>query len=154
MVPGDPYRQIITRLLNPEPAVEPSSVALDDATVKLAREAARPPWYASGLTGIITIAAPILLWLDGSYASQGTAIWTIMISGLYPVCGVVLLVLPWLVVLLAHQSRVFYLRRAISLRRAWVLNGPIQVIGPKTIEVAHRRIATVRRLRLPAEPPP
>jgi hypothetical protein len=150
MVPGDRYRQIITELLNPEPAVEPSSVALDDATVKLAREATRPPWYASGLTGIITIAAPILLWLDGSFASQGTAIWTTAISGLYPVCGGMFIVLPWLILFLVHQSRVFYLRRAISLRRAWVLNGPIQVIGPKTIVVAHRRIVTVRRLRLPA----
>ena len=150
MVPGDPYRQIITKLLNPEPAVEPSSVALGDATVKVAREAVRPPWYASGLTGIITIAAPILLWLDGSFASQGTAIWTIAISGLYQVCGVMFIVLPWLILFLVHQSRVFYLRRAISLRRAWVLSGPIQVIGPKTIVVAHRRIATVRRLRLPA----
>ncbi len=150
MVLGDPNRQTITKLLNPEPAVEPSSFALDDATVKVAREAARPPWYASGLTGIITIAAPILLWLDGSFASQGTAIWTILISGLYPVCGVMFIVLPWLILFLVHQSRIFYLRRAISLRRAWVLNGPIQAVGPKTIVVAHRRIATVRRLRLPA----
>src|SRR3984893_19162977 len=150
MVPGDPYRQIITELLNPEPAIEPSSVALDDATVKLAREATRPPWYASGLTGIIPLAAPILLWLDGSFASQGTAIWTDLISGLYPVCGVMFIVLPWLIFFLVHQSRVFYLRRAFSLRRAWVLTGSIQVIGPKTIVVADRRIATVQRLRLAA----
>lgn len=150
MVPGDPYRQIINQLLNLEPEAEPSSVALDDATLKVAREAARPPWYASGLTGIITIVAPILLWLDGSFASQGTAIWTDAISGLYPVCGVMFIVLPWLIFFLVHQSRVFYLRRAISLRRAWVLTGSIQVIGPKTIVVANRRIATVQRLRLPA----
>lgn len=150
MVPGDPHWQIITQLLNLEPSVEPSSVPLDDATLKVAREAARPPWYASGLAGIITIAAPILLWLDGSFASQGTAIWTILVTGLYPVCGVLFIVLPWLILFLVHQSRVFYLRRAISLRRAWVLNGPIQVIGPKTIVVANRRIATVRPLRLPA----
>jgi hypothetical protein len=150
VVPGDPYRQIINQLLNAEPEAEPSSVALDDATLKVAREAARPPWYASGLTGIITIVAPILLWLDGSFAGQGTAIWTTAISGLYPVCGVMFIVLPWVIFFLVHQARVFYLRRAISLRRAWVLTGPIQVIGPKTIVVANRRIATVRRLRLPA----
>jgi hypothetical protein len=150
VVPSDADRQIINQLLNPEPEAEPSSVALDDATLKVAREAARPPWYASGLTGIITVVAPILLWLDGSFAGQGTAIWTIAISGVYPVCGVLFIVLPWLIFFLVHQARVFYLRRAISLRRAWVLTGPILVIGPKTIVVANRRIATVRRLRLPA----
>ena len=152
MDPGDPYARIIDQLLNlnPEPAVAPPSVALDDATLKLAREAARAPWYASGLTGIITIVAPILLWLYGSFASQGTAIWTTAVTGLYPVCGVMVIVLPWLIFFLVHQSRVFYLRRAISLRRAWVLNGPIQVIGPKAIVIANRRIVTVRRLVLPA----
>jgi hypothetical protein len=116
VVPSDPYRQIINQFLSPEPQAEPSSVALDDATLKVAREAARPPWYASGLTGIITIVAPILLWLDGSFAGQGTAIWTIAISGLYPVCGVMFIVLPWVIFFLVHQARVFYLRRAIFLQ--------------------------------------
>ena len=150
MVPRGPYEQIINQLLNPEPESEPPSVALDDATVNVAREAARPPWYASGLTGIITIVAPILLWLDGAFASQGTAIWTTAITGLYPVCGVMFIVLPWLVLFLVNQSRTFYLKRAIALRKAWVLTGPVQVVGPKAIVVAGRRISTVGRLGLPA----
>jgi hypothetical protein len=149
VVPGDPYRQIIGQLLGLEPEAEPPSVALDDATVKVAREAARPPWYASGLTGIVTIVAPVLLWLDGAFASQGTSLWTGAITGLYPVCGVMFIVLPWLILFLVNQSRTFYLKRAIELRKAWTLTGPIQVVGPKAFVVANRRIATVRPLHMP-----
>jgi hypothetical protein len=153
MDPDDRHRQIISQLTYPEPVVEPPSVALDDATLRVAREAARAPWYASGPTGVITIVGPILLWLYGAFAGQGTAIWTIAVTGLYPVLGVMFFVIPWLILFLVHQAQVFYLRRAISLRRAWVLNGPIRVIGPKTIVVANRRIATMRPLLLPANAP-
>jgi len=150
VVPGDPYGQIISQLVGLEPQAEPPSVAFDDATLKVAREAARAPWYASGLTGIVVIVGPVLLWLDGAFASQGTAIWTTAVTALYPVCGVMFIVTPWLILFLVNQTRTFYLKRAIELRRAWALTAPIQVVGPKAIVIANRRIATVQRLRLPA----
>jgi len=150
VLPGGPYERILDQILGLEPGPEPPSVALDDATLKVAREAARAPWYASGWTGIVAVAAPVLLWLDGSFADQGTAIWTSALTGLYPVCGVMFIVLPWLILFLVNQTRTFYLKRAIELRKAWVLTGPIQAVGPKAIVVANQRIATVQRLRLPA----
>jgi hypothetical protein len=43
---------------------------LDDATIDLGRQAARPPWYASWVTGAVMVGAPVLTVMAGIFGAN------------------------------------------------------------------------------------
>src|SRR5256885_6621142 len=44
---------------------EPDTVALDEATLALAQQVARPPWYASWIGALVILVLPVLLTVAG-----------------------------------------------------------------------------------------
>src|SRR2546423_5026396 len=44
---------------------EPDAVALDEATLALAQQVARPPWYASWIGALMILVLPVLLTVAG-----------------------------------------------------------------------------------------
>lgn len=124
-------------------------VVLDDAKIALAQAVARTPWYASWVTGALIPGAPLLALAMGIFAGSSMLIdWSslaiILLVLIGPVIGSI-----WLALFLSHRRRVKYIRQAIGLRRAWVLTGPLDRLGRRTILVANQAIETVHGFRIP-----
>lgn len=123
------------------------AVELDDATIELARQGARPPWYASWV-GVVMVAGPLLALMAGTFGGQDTLIAIGMFSLLFLSCGGSAFVAIWLVLVIRHRSRVRPIRQAINLRRAWSVTGPVdQVDGMMSVD--NQAFITLRRARIP-----
>jgi hypothetical protein len=126
---------------------KPEPVELDDATIDIARQVARPPWYASWV-GVVMVAGPLLTLMAGTFGGDDTLIAVGMFSLLFLSCGGAALVAIWLVLLIRHRSRVRPIRQAIKVRRAWSVTGSLgQVFG--TMSVDDQEFITLRRARIP-----
>jgi hypothetical protein len=124
-------------------------VQLDEATIALAEQAAKTPWYASWVTGALIPGGPALGLLMGIYGGstdvQTWSVFAIILLFIFgPVIGLV-----WLALFTGHRSRVKYIRKAIDLRRAWAVTGPLASLGPRTILVGNRALNTAHHIRVP-----
>jgi hypothetical protein len=127
---------------------EPVAVELDDATIDLARQAARPPWYASWVPGAVMLAGPGLFLMAGTFGGQDSLIAAGIFSFLFfGSCGRVLVV-AWVALFARHISHVSPIRKAIRLRRAWALTGPVQQ-WDGIIAIDNQALMTLRRVQIP-----
>jgi len=123
---------------------------LDDNAMALASQAARPPWYASWVTGALIPAAPALGLLMGIYGGGVELIdWAelgIVLLVLFgPVIGIV-----WLALFLSHRGRVAPIRRALDDGSAWMVAGPVAISGPRSVTIGGLQIQALHRPSLPA----
>jgi hypothetical protein len=134
----------------PRPAPPPpDSIAIDKATLDIARAAAATPWYASGAVGIALVLGPPLFFIDGHLAGQGLSVWADALTFFYAIFGVPCLFLPWLALFFLHRYRAHDLRVAIARRRAWRLKGSVRAVGRKAITIGGRTLTTIRAARIP-----
>ena len=138
-------------MISPRGAFPAEAVALDEASLEIAREAARPPWYARGWTAIMLIAAPILLSFEAAYAGQGalTSTTADVITFFFVVLFLPGWLIAWLAAFLIVRWRIRHLRLAIGAGRAWSITGALQQVDGKTITVAGRAFRTLRFVKIP-----
>ena len=135
----------------PDPTPTPiQPVELDDATLALAEHAAHTPWYASWITGALIPGGPALGLLMGIYGgSTDVQTWSVFAVILLFIFGPVI-GLIWLALFTGHRSRVRYIRKAIELKRAWALTGPLDTLGRRTILAGNRALNMVHPFKVPA----
>ena len=96
------------------------AVALDEATIALAEQAIRPPWYASWVGAVVILVLPVLLIIAGFAGGDANLqVWGIGGILFLFICGFPFLGLPWLALFLNYRDRVKGIRNAISTGRAW-----------------------------------
>jgi len=139
---------------NLEPAAatpEPEAIALDDATIALAQQVARPPWYASWIGAVAILVTPFLLLTAGVVGGdQNVQAWGLGGILFLFICGFPILGLPWLALFMSYRDRVGGIRNAISEQRAFSLTGPILQTGGRSIAVPGFNLSLVHRETIPA----
>src|SRR5947209_20540615 len=74
---------------------EPDAVALDEATLALAQQVARPPWYASWIGALMILVLPVLLTVAGVVGGDADLVsWGLGGILLLVICGFPLLSRP------------------------------------------------------------
>lgn len=138
-------------MTGPPAAFPAQAVALDQASLDIAREAARAPWYARGWTAVVLVAAPILVGFDAAYAGEGA--FTSTAADVFTFMFIVLFLPFWLIAVFAAflivRWRTRNLRLAIGARRAWSITGIASQVDGKTISVAGRAFRTLRFVTIP-----
>jgi hypothetical protein len=124
-------------------------IELDDATIALAEQAAKTPWYASWVTGVLIPGGPALGLMMGVYGgSTDVQTWSVFAVILLFIFGPVI-GLIWLALFTGHRSRVKYIRKAIGLQRAWGLTGPLDRLGRRTILAGNRALELGHHFQVP-----
>src|SRR5437879_12961344 len=139
---------------NLEPAAatpEPEAIALDDATIALAQQVARPPWYASWIGAVAILVTPFLLLTAGVVGGdQNVQAWGLGGILFLFICGFPILGLPWLALFMSYRRPVGRVRSAISEQRAFSVTGPIVQTGGRPIAVPGVNLSLVHRETIPA----
>ena len=129
---------------------EPDVVSLDAATVALAEQVARPPWYASWIGAVVILVLPILLTVAGVIGGDANLTsWGIGGILFLFICGFPLLALPWLALFMGYRDRVRGIRNAIAEQRALSVTGPIVQTGGRSIAVPGFNLSLVHRTSIP-----
>src|SRR5438874_1842181 len=129
---------------------EPDTVALDEATLSLAQQVSRPPWYASWIGALVILVLPVLLTVAGVVGGDANLMsWGIGGILFLFICGFPLLALPWLALFMGYRDRVRGIRNAIAEQRALSVTGPIMQTGGRSIAVPGFNLSLVHRGTIP-----
>jgi len=127
-------------------------VELDDQTVGLARQSAKPNWYESGWTGLVMLGGPLLAIATGMYGGIDMMInigALAFLGLLFPSCFGLLLFVLWGIYFVSYRAATKPIRQAIKTRRAWSVTGPVQVLTDRMISAGGVQLLTKRAIRIP-----